>query len=160
MQVEASYERWESADFPGEEQRPEMSGRALGQGRGEGDLGCGESWRRLPAALHVWAWILSELCPRSLSPCLPSASHHLFSAPQMWSSEVNSCEENGGGERISRVLLTDGLRGNILALRKRDEKSVLAYNCIGQKFHEFFIVRWYRNTRMNFLAEWTFWPTQ
>lgn len=69
----------------------------------------------------------------------------------MWSSEVNSCEEKGGGERIPRVLLTDGVRGNILCFEKKDEKSVLAYNCNWPKFHEVFFIRWYRNTQMNFL---------
>ena len=121
------------------------------EGKGTWAVGTAGGGYQQPFMCEPESFLNSALAP-SLPLRLPSASHHLFIAPQMWSSEVNSCEENGGGERISRVLLTDGLRGNILALRRRDEKSVLAYNCVGQKFHEFFIIRWYRNTRMNFLA--------
>ena len=113
-----------------------MSGGALGQGRGEEDLGCGDSWRRLPAALHVWAWILSELSPHSLAPSLSS----LYKSPLIFSSaDVEfSCEEKGGGERIPRVLLTDGVRGNILALRKRMKNLSLLTIALAKNFMRFF----------------------
>ena len=138
VQVEASYGRWESL-LSRRGTEAGMSGGSLRQGQGEEDLGCGDSWRRLPAALHVWAWILSELClAPSLPLCLPSTSHCLFSAPQMWSSEVNICKEKGGGERISRVLLTDGLRGNILALRKRMKNLSLLTIPLAKNFMRFF----------------------
>lgn len=71
----------------------------------------------------------------------------------MWSSEVNICKEKGGGERISRVLLTDGLRGNILALRKRMKNLSLLTIPLAKNFMRFFSIRWYRNTRMNFLVK-------
>lgn len=83
------------------------------------------------------SFLNSALTP-SLPLCLPSTSHHLFSAPQMWSSEVNSCEEKGGGERIPRVLLTDGVRGNILALRKRMKNLSLLTIALAKNFMRFF----------------------
>ena len=89
VQVEAGYGRWESADFPGEEQRPGCQAEPWGRGEGRRTwaVGTAGGGYQQPFTCEPESFLNSALTP-SLPLCLPSTSHHLFSAPQMWSSVV------------------------------------------------------------------------